>query len=93
MDAEYAFPGDPSSAFRGHESPYPFVPDKFEIVDFTHAIFRAVAFIEVPEPFAGELRTMATEIACSFVACAQSAINASNGNVLLGIAATVAAVL
>lgn len=91
MDAEDAFGGDPLFALRDHEFPYPFVPDEFEVFDFTHAVFRAVAVIQVPEPLAGKLRAIAAEFSGAFPAEAQAAVR--TGPVLFEISAAAAGVL
>ena len=69
MHAKDAFFRNPPLAFRRHEFPYTFIPDEFEVFDFTHAVFRPIAVIEVPEPFARELRTMATVFSRYFLDC------------------------
>jgi hypothetical protein len=93
VDAEDAFCGYPSLALRRDEFPYAFVPDKLEVFDFTHAVPGTVSVIEVAQTVAGELRAVATELACTLCANAQAAVNARFGFVLFGIPATLARVM
>ncbi len=78
VDAEDTASGDPTFAFCGHEFSYSVLADKFEIFDFTHSVFCPVACIEVFEPLARELRTMAAEAARAFAADAQAAMRAGS---------------
>ena len=93
VDAEDALVTNPFLALRLQEFPDSLVPDALQVFNLAHAVFRAIAVVEVPEAVAGELRAMATEFAASFVANAQAAVDAGFGLVLLGLVAAVARIV
>jgi hypothetical protein len=66
VDAEDAFFGYPSFALSSDKFSYSVLSYKFQIFDLAHAIFRAVASIEILEPFAREFGTVAAELAGAF---------------------------
>src|SRR5512143_2498120 len=84
VDAEDALVTNPSLALRLQELPDSLFPDALQVFNLAHAVFRAVAMVEVPEAVAGELQAMATELAASFVANAQAAVDAGFGLVQFG---------
>ena len=92
VDAEDAFFADPPPALHGDEFPDSVLSDKFQVFHLAHAIFRAVAVIEVPQPVAGKLQAVAAEFAGAFGTDAQSAVDAGLGLVLFGVVASVAGV-
>lgn len=93
VDAEDALVTNPSLALRLQELPDSLFPDALQVFNLAHAVFRAVAMVEVPEAVAGELQAMATERAASFVANAQAAVDAGFGLVQFGIIAAVARIV
>jgi hypothetical protein len=92
VDAENAFIRNPSLALRSNEFSYPILLDKFEVFNFTHAIFCTIAFIQSLESVTWEFLAVA-EIAGSFCACAHFAAYAGFGHVLFNVFAPVTGIL
>ena len=93
MHAEDAFVGDVFLALPFQELPYPIVSDKFQILNFAHAIARPVALIQVPQSVARKLYAFVTKIACAFITKTHFAVHPRFRLVLLDILAAMTRIM
>ena len=88
VDAEGAFVGDPALALGGDKFSDAVLFDKFQVFDLAHAVFCSVAFVELPEAGAWELRAIAAEFSGAFGADSKSAFYAGDRLGLLDVFAS-----
>jgi hypothetical protein len=93
MHAEDAFFRNPLGAFFLQKFSYSMIFDVFQISNFTHAVFCAIALIQVLQPIAGKYLAIITEVPLALSAKTQATIHPCLRPIFFGVIAAMTGII